>query len=186
MAGVNVDNKRGGRRSIDSEVNMIPMVDLLIVTISFLLITAVWSQAARLDANANVPGSETRPPCAGAECKESPKLHVETQDPSKFVLVWRQGQVVVRTAEVARQPTAKPGGFVAYPALASTLASEWQAAGAHHEASDKAYDRAVVHAPNDMPYRDLVAVMDAVASVKRRPDGTSTPRSAFEVTFATD
>ena len=43
MGGVNVDNGgKGGRRSLDTEINMIPMIDLLMVTISFLLITAVW------------------------------------------------------------------------------------------------------------------------------------------------
>jgi len=42
MAGVNVDTGgKGGRRSVDSEINMIPMIDLLVCAIAFLLITAV-------------------------------------------------------------------------------------------------------------------------------------------------
>lgn len=47
MAGINVDGGGGGRRSLDSELNRLPMIDLLMVTISFLLITAVWSGMAR-------------------------------------------------------------------------------------------------------------------------------------------
>jgi len=56
MAGVSVDTGKGGRRAVDSEVNMIPFIDLLIVSISFLLITAVWSHMGRINANARVPG----------------------------------------------------------------------------------------------------------------------------------
>ena len=57
MGGVDVGGGGGkGRRATDSEINMIPFIDLLMVTISFLLITAVWSQMARLNADAQVPG----------------------------------------------------------------------------------------------------------------------------------
>ena len=41
--GVISTEGRGARRSVDFELNMVPMIDLLMVTISFLLITAVWS-----------------------------------------------------------------------------------------------------------------------------------------------
>ena len=57
MAGLDIDvGTRARRRSLDSDVNMIPMIDLMMVTISFLLITAEWSHMARLDADAQVPG----------------------------------------------------------------------------------------------------------------------------------
>ena len=58
MGGVSVGGGGGGRRSLDSEINMIPFIDLLMVTISFLLITAVWSHMARINADAQVPGPE--------------------------------------------------------------------------------------------------------------------------------
>ncbi|MDP9148608.1 MAG: biopolymer transporter, partial [Myxococcota bacterium] len=39
MGGVDVGGGgKGKRKSLDSEINMIPMIDLLMVTISFLLI----------------------------------------------------------------------------------------------------------------------------------------------------
>ena len=57
MAGVDVGGGSSGkRRTLDSEINMIPFIDLLMVTISFLLITAVWSHMACLNADAQVPG----------------------------------------------------------------------------------------------------------------------------------
>jgi len=181
MAGVNVGGGGGkGRRSLDSEINMIPMIDLLMVTISFLLITAVWVHSQRLTADAQVPGTPPdKPPCEGAECKEDAKLHVQTADPAKYVLVWKQGSTVVRTVDVKRDPHA----------LADKVSGEWQATGVHRDATDKSFDRAVVHAPNDMRYAELIAVMDAVAQQKRPyalGGGKVAQTSAFDVTFAAD
>ena len=64
LSGVDSGGK-GGRRSVDSEINMIPMIDLLIVNISFLLITAVWTQLSRLNVMQQMPGQDVaqdRPP----------------------------------------------------------------------------------------------------------------------------
>ena len=194
MAGVSVEGGKGGRRSLDSEINMIPMIDLLMVTISFLLITAVWVHSQRLVADAQVPGPSTEPPCSGAECKEEARLHVETADPSKFVLAWKQGRTVLRTTDVPRQGAldgaldGKKGGSVVFPGLAAKVAGEWKASGVHREATDRRFDRAVVHAANDMPYAELIAVMDAVAHPKRPVSNGSklVEATAFEVTFAMD
>ncbi len=189
MAGVNVDGQKNGRKSLDSEINMIPMIDLLMVTISFLLITAVWVNMSRIEAQAKVPGSSTEPPCAGAECPQETRLHVETKDPSKFVLVWKQGQTVVRSADVPRDSVkAGKNGSVSFPTLATRIGDEWRSAGSHRDANDRAFDHAVVHASNDMPYKEVIAVMDAVAQAKRPyAAGSKTEQtSAFQITFATD
>jgi biopolymer transport protein ExbD len=185
MAGVSVEGGKGSRRSLDSEINMIPMIDLLMVTISFLLITAVWVHSQRLEANAQFPGPSTTPPCE-ADCKEEAKLHVETSDPTKFVLAWKQGRTVLRTTEVARDT--KKATKIAYPNLATKVSEEWKASGNHRESSDKRFDRAVVHAANDMPYAELIAVMDAVAQPKRPVSNGSTriETTAFDVTLAMD
>ena len=186
MAGVDVGGKKGGRKTLDSEINMIPMIDLLMVTISFLLITAVWVNSSRLESSANVPGPTDTPPCNEAGCIE-PKLHVETRDPSKFSLVWKEGSTVVRSVDVPRESGKTPGGL-AYPNLAARIGEEFKSTGKHREASDAKFDHAVVHASNDMPYRELIAVMDAVAQPKRavRAAGKTAQASAFEITFATD
>lgn len=179
MAGVNVDGGGGkGRRSLDSEINMIPMIDLLMVTISFLLITAVWVHSQRMEADAQVPGNPPDTPKCEGECKEDPKLHVQTGDPAKYTLVWKQGQVVVRSVDVERDPKK----------LADKITGEWRASGLHRDPSDKVLDRAVVHAPNDMRYAELIAVMDAVAQPKRDLafSGKTARVSAFDVTFASD
>lgn len=184
--GMSVEGGKSGKRSLDSEINMIPMIDLLMVTISFLLITAVWVQAQRLDANAQVPGTSTTPPCE--DCKEEARLHVETSDPTKFVLAWKQGRTVISTTEISRDARKTAAGAPSYPDLATKIAAEWKTSGTHREASDKRFDRAVVHAANDMPYAELIAVMDAVAYSKR-PVATGSKlveAATFDVTFATD
>lgn len=45
----------GGRKSLDSEIPLIPFIDLLLCCIMFLLITAVWNRLASLEAN--LPGN---------------------------------------------------------------------------------------------------------------------------------
>jgi len=41
--------RRGGRRDVNSDLNLVPYIDLLTCMIAFLLITAVWTQLARLE-----------------------------------------------------------------------------------------------------------------------------------------
>ncbi len=40
---------KGGRKPVDSELNLVPYIDLLTCMVTFLLITAVWTQLARID-----------------------------------------------------------------------------------------------------------------------------------------
>jgi len=66
VGGVSVDSGgKGGRKSVDSNVNMVPMIDLLISVIAFLLMTAVWVQTGQLQASqprgAPSPDSQPQP-----------------------------------------------------------------------------------------------------------------------------
>jgi len=108
MGGVDVGGGGGGgRRQTDSEINMIPMIDLLMVTISFLLITAVWTHMARINADAQVPG----PPREVEPDKTDPEkqLHVEMRSPDKFVLIWKQAGTVISTVDVPRKDNLRSG-----------------------------------------------------------------------------
>lgn len=58
MGGINVGGGHGGKKSVDSEIPLIPFIDLLLCCVMFLLVTAVWNQLARLDANQNQPGQQ--------------------------------------------------------------------------------------------------------------------------------
>ena len=39
---------KGGKKSLDTAINLVPFIDLMAVTISFLIMTAVWTQIGRL------------------------------------------------------------------------------------------------------------------------------------------
>ncbi|MBL8953769.1 MAG: biopolymer transporter ExbD [Myxococcaceae bacterium] len=47
---------RTEKRPLDTEINVVPFIDLMAVTIAFLLITAVWSQTGTLPVSQAGPG----------------------------------------------------------------------------------------------------------------------------------
>ena len=63
--GVSVDTGgKGGKKSVNADLNLVPYIDLLTCMVAFLLITAVWSQLARLEAHQKGQGQagEDTPP----------------------------------------------------------------------------------------------------------------------------
>jgi biopolymer transport protein ExbD len=183
MAGMNVEAQpRGGRRPLDSEINLIPMIDLLVCCIAFLLITAVWSHMGRVEARADVAGQGSGPQVTLVPDKT---LHVLVKDQGTFTLLWRQGQTVISSVDVVRQPVMiELNGMrqIRYPDLATRIQTEWQASGSHRDSADPKRDLAVLHAPNAERFGELVAVMDAVHSARR----VATHDPAFTVSFAAD
>jgi biopolymer transport protein ExbD len=185
MAGLDFGaTARGRRRTLDSDINMIPMVDLMMVTISFLLITAVWSHMARLEADARIPGPGSETPGAAEK-----QLHVEMRAPDKFVLLWKQGTTTIESIDVprenvvARGPT---GEVVSFPALATRIESEWKAKGSHVAPTDSRFDEAVLHTDNASEFKYIVGVMDAVSRPKRtvRAGAAMVSVPALRISFA--
>jgi len=183
MASIDTGSHTSSRRATNSELPLVPFIDFLLCLVSFLLITAVWSQMARVEASANVPGKA----CDDGPCKdEKPKrLHVEVKD-KKFALSWKQGDTVLTTAEVARTPVRTETGDIRFPDLETRLAEEWRSQGTHKAATDDKTDQAVLHTTNDTEFGELVAVMDALhAQKKERKLGSASAQvPAFAVTFA--
>lgn len=180
MGSVSTENTTSGRRKLDSEINMIPMIDLLMVTISFLLITAVWSQMARLDATAQVPGL----PTIDVPHEDVRRLHIRTDATPTFTLEWKEGSRIIATRTVPRLPVLTQVGaqqVVHYPELEQALVTELSSWGTHRDVADHTRDVAVVHTPSDMPYKQLIAMMDAVNAVTKGRDGP-----AFATSLATD
>ena len=52
---------KGGKKPLDVELNLVPFIDLLITNICFLLITAVWTQLARIDVSQKSNSSQETP-----------------------------------------------------------------------------------------------------------------------------
>ena len=187
MGGVSVGGPSGGRRSLDSEINMIPMIDLLMVTISFLLITAVWSHMARINADAQVPG----PPREVEPDKIEPEkqLHVEMRSPDKFVLIWKQGSTTVDSIDVPRKDVKSQEGnieVVRFPDLAAKIESEWKAKGQHSNPADRKLDQAILHTDNKTEFKYIIGVIDAIYQTHRDMQlGPKTEKvPAFNITFA--
>ena len=189
MGGVSVDSGgKGGRRSLDSEINMIPMIDLLMVTISFLLITAVWSHMARLNADAQVPGPP-RPDIEINKVEPEKQLHIEMRGADKFVLIWKQAGTVISTVDVPRKDVVEKEGqvkVIRFPDLAAKVESEWKTVGSHRDATDKKLDQAILHTDNETPYGAIIGVIDAVYQVHRpfTVGGKSETVPAFNITFS--
>jgi biopolymer transport protein ExbD len=186
MAGVDVGGAKGNKRATNSDINMVPFIDLLMCTIAFLLITAVWVTNSRMPLDAQVPG----PPGCGEECARAPQrmLHV-TVGENDFSLVWKLGGTVISETHVPRNAV-EVGDTVKvsrYPELAKAIEKEWGQLHEHSDPNDRKQDQLVLHSDDRAPFRDLVAVMDAVRETRRDlrgPDGATQRIAAFNPTFA--
>jgi biopolymer transport protein ExbD len=58
MGGISMGEGGGGKKSTNSEIPLVPFIDLLLCCVMFLLVTAVWNQLARIDANQQQPGQQ--------------------------------------------------------------------------------------------------------------------------------
>ncbi len=166
MAGIDVGGGHGGKRALNHEIPLIPFIDFLLCLVAFLLVTAVWTQMARINADAKVPGPPR--PDEPDEVKPEKELHVEMRGERKFQLVWKEGSTVVNTIDVEKKAVniGAEGDF-SYPALAEKVAAEWKSSGSHRNASDKKFDRAVLHTDNSTPFSEVIAVIDAVYKPQR-------------------
>ena len=64
MGGISAGGGGGGKKPVDHEIPLIPFIDLLLCCVMFLLVTAVWNQLARINANQQTPGeaAQDEPP----------------------------------------------------------------------------------------------------------------------------
>lgn len=183
MGGVDVGGGGGRRRATNGEVNMVPFIDLLLVTVAFLLITAVWTTNSRIEADAQVPG----PPGCGADCGDKIELtlHVRVEEDG-FSLQWKQGSTVISESRVARPPV-DAGAPPRYLELAERIAGEWAARGVHRDPTDRKADQAIIHTDDRTAFREIVGVLDAVHATHRdlrTADGTTRKVPAFALVFA--
>jgi biopolymer transport protein ExbD len=162
---------------------MIPFIDLLMVTIAFLLITAVWVTFSRMNANAQIPGPPN--PDQPVEPTTPEKvLHLHILE-SEFSLVWKQGATVVSETKVNKPEPS--GDVIKYADLQTKLGEEWKLHGGHQDQSDKKVDQAVIHADNRLPFKDVIAVLDALYGTQREMDvgaGKMKKVPVFNMTFS--
>jgi biopolymer transport protein ExbD len=179
MAGVDVGGGGGGKRKVDQEINMIPFIDLLMVTISFLLITAVWSSMARMNANAQVPSPTKKDTEKKKNEKEPAALHVRVSDKDKKVhLQWQMGNKTDDIVSVDMEPD-ETGR---YPKLEDEIKKAFVSGQGpqnirgddlgytSQEAPDhgaNALNHAILHVDNAFPFKEVIKVIDAIYAPRR-------------------
>jgi len=173
MAGISVGDSKHGKRNVDHTLPLVPFIDFMICLIAFLMVTAVWTQMSRINATGKAPGAEL-----GPTPEPHKELHVVASS-RDFELRWQQGATVLESQRVPRGEIAT-AGEVRFPALSDAITAEWTAQGLHRDGSDPKLDKAVLHVPNDAPFSEVVAILDALHAPRRAG------HSAFDVAFATN
>lgn len=132
----------GKKKSVDFELNLVPFIDLMSAMISFLLITAVWTQVAKIDVKQtpNLPSEDTPPPPPDEE-----KL-------SLTVLIKATGYSISKKGAVVKEIEMK-GEDYDLVTLKETLK---QIKAEHPENED-----VQVTCEDKVPYQELISVMDA-------------------------
>lgn len=172
-AGISVGASAPRKRALTHDLPLVPFIDFMVCLIAFLIVTAAWTQLSRLTASGNVPGLELGPSASPPK-----ELHVVTSQKG-FELRWQQGTTVLETQHVPRRGV-QVGDETRYPSLSEAITHEWQARGVHRAASDPVLDRAVLHVANDVPFAEIVAILDALHAPRRGE------ASAFDVSLATN
>src|SRR5581483_9579715 len=145
MAGAAPMQKRGGRKSLDAALNLVPFIDLLSCCIAFLLITACWTQLARIPVARPNTGGVNEQPAAPPIGEARPTL---TLSPD--------GYTFERGGATVEIPLARGDYDVA------RLAGELRAARGNlpQEAGVS------VRARDGVPYRELVRAMDTILAAR--------------------
>src|SRR3954467_6718666 len=86
---------RGGKKALDTAINLVPFIDLMAVTISFLIMTAVWTQIGRLQVSG-----------AGGTPNEEPP---DSSLPLKLAINDRQLQLTFGGSVLAPIPLVRDG-----------------------------------------------------------------------------
>lgn len=183
MGGVDVGDSGGGKRSLNADINLVPFIDLLFVTLAFLLITAVWVTNSRINADAQVPGPPNPDEQLTPQTPEKVlNVHIGTDE---FNLVWKQGATVISEVKVPK-PDQSKADPPRYPELAKKFDEEWKQQGQHKDPADLKLDQAILHSDNRLPFKEIVAVLDALYAPKRDMKlGSKTEQvPVFNMTFS--
>jgi biopolymer transport protein ExbD len=106
--GMMLPGGKGGRKPLDAALNLVPFIDLLSCCISFLLITAVWTQLSRINVNQKGQGQ------AGEKTEDTPP------ELKLVVVVDESGYRISAGADIV--PLPKKGTEYDYAGLGQKLA----------------------------------------------------------------
>ena len=137
---------KSGRKSLSADLNLVPYIDLLTCMVAFLLITAAWTQLARLSASQKGQGQ------AGEEAPPTQVVNI-------VVVVNQEGFNLVVGQD--QTPIPKKGDQYDFPKLTEELKKVKEA---HADKNDLK-----VASEDQIKFEVLVRTMDAALS-SRFPD----------------
>jgi biopolymer transport protein TolR len=143
---VSIQSGKGSKKSLNVDLNLVPYIDLLTCMVAFLLITAVWTQLARLSASQKGQGQ------AGEETP--PEMQ------TKIVVVVSQEQFNLVVGQ-DQTPIPKKGTEYDFEKLAAELK---KAKDAHPDKND-----VQVASEDQVVFETLIRTMDTVLTA-RFPD----------------
>jgi biopolymer transport protein TolR len=143
---VSIQSGKGSKKSLNVDLNLVPYIDLLTCMVAFLLITAVWTQLARLSASQKGQGQ------AGEETP--PEMQ------TKIVVVVSQEQFNLVVGQ-DQTPIPKKGTEYDFEKLAAELK---KAKDAHPDKND-----VQVASEDQIVFETLIRTMDTVLTA-RFPD----------------
>jgi biopolymer transport protein TolR len=137
---------KGGKKPLDAAINLVPFIDLLSCCISFLLITAVWTQLARMDVTQKGPG-------AAGSVEDQPK----EQQVQLTVFIDKDGYTFSKSTGEST-PIPMKGEEYDYGKLADVLKD---AKGQYPDKEDIS-----IKADDSVVYNKIIRTMDVVISSK--------------------
>ncbi len=181
IGGGNDVNDARGRRRLNAEIILLPLAAVLMALTSFLTFTATWTTQGRINLDAQWIVMDCNSARLLHECAPPlPKLHV-IPTPEHFLVVWREAVAFETAVQVPRSPTGE------LTELTTEIARQWQRHGRYQRPSDNAMDQVVLHCAPLVPYREMVAIIDAINEVQREfPGSQGKPYPALNVELVVD
>jgi biopolymer transport protein ExbD len=140
---------KGTKKPLDTQINLVPFIDLMAVTISFLIMTAVWTQIGRLQVSSS-----------GQATGEATEEHDEKLEPITLLLTEKELRLTVGTVNYDPiQVSRNKDGQIELVKLEERLKEIKAQPGNDKQAN------ITVQAEDAVKYEDLVRVIDECIGV---------------------
>jgi biopolymer transport protein ExbD len=136
MSGPQEIGGKGGKKSLNVSLNLVPFIDLMSVCVTFLLMTAVWTQTGRISVDQSV---------------QKPQKQQQTEPPKRLTVLLDKAGYTVKFSDGQPEPIPMVSGKYDTVALKKKL-----------EDLKLPKDQKVVVAPEDtVAYTDMITAMDS-------------------------
>ncbi len=137
---------KGGKKPVDSELNLVPYIDLLTCMVTFLLITAVWTQLARIDVTQK------------GQAQSAEQTDEKPPETRLVVVVNEDGFLIAGGAAGDQKPIKKKEGKYDYDTLSAIL----------KEVKKTYPDKRDVHIASDdgIQYQYIIQTMDTALTAQ--------------------